>query len=491
MKRIAIIISIIAAVGLGLFYQLNKGDSTEEKDQQVLAMVLEQSREYAALRYETDNILLNARDYSSYEDWNIEMKQIITRWQTLETDSEELLSLAETMSEAKISFDLTSTAHAYDKQEISDIFDRAPAGKKIATLAKHLNVDAKTAYGILQKGQTEVANAWNKTGDNFKALEISATLIKDGCKITTFVGAIALTGGTAALAAESMLAQAAVVVAGADLALEVTDDAAKIALGDKNRVSTIVGSARVVTEPVAAILMISTLPANLTKGIEKLGAVSFGAEQLNSTIQEGKVIGIKIPAATRTPSEQKLEVSVLAPDEVEQWVENEAGPLVEITQEDIEETLNVGGTNETESEIPVAENKATNTNTESSNTTSEGTSSTNNSQVVGIWEGIISFTQSTEAEEQAMDFVLEIKPNGDLGGEAGETYESWELVDGNSLRLIASSDEWEGYDEFRLSGNSLTYVKRAGINSEGVWQEDFAGSDFFGGKFMEIYLEKI
>jgi hypothetical protein len=89
-----------------------------------------------------------------------------------------------------------------------------------------------------------------------------------------------------------------------------------------------------------------------------------------------------------------------------------------------------------------------------------------------------------------MDFELDIKSNGALGGEASETYDSWTMVDGNLLHLMAPAEEWEGYDEFRLEGNSLTYVKRAGINSEGVWQEDFAGSDFFGGKFMEIYLEK-
>jgi hypothetical protein len=240
MKKIIIAVTVILAIGVMIFLQYNKTDTTTEQDQQTLQLVLKLSREYTALRYDTDNILLNASQYQTYETWNSDLEKIISRWQTLEIESRKLQALAEAMPDSAVSFSLTATAFAYDKQEISDIFDRAPAGKKIATLAKHLGVDAKTAYTILRQDQTEAAEAWNKAGNALKTLETSAVLIKDGCKIATFVGAIALTGGTAALAGESLLAQAAVVVAGADLTLEVTDDAAKIALGDKNKLSSII-----------------------------------------------------------------------------------------------------------------------------------------------------------------------------------------------------------------------------------------------------------
>ncbi len=39
-------------------------------------------------------------------------------------------------------------------------------------------------------------------------------------------------------------------------------------------------------------------------------------------------------------------------------------------------------------------------------------------------------------------------------------------------------------------GDTLTLIKLAGLNSEGEWQENFAGEDFFGGKFYEITLKK-
>ncbi len=478
MKKInLIVIGILILVGGALFF-LNSGDRELKKDQIVLEKTLNISKDYVALRYRTDNILINAKEYS-YKDWKDEVDVIIEKWEDLEKESVILSSLATEMEEQKTSLQLMNTATAYDKQEISNIFDRAPAGKKIATLAKHLGVDAKKAYAILTQDQAQVqADAWNEAGDTFKKLEASAVAIKDVCKVATFVGTIAMTGGTSAIVAGSTIGKVAVVVAGADLTLEVTDDAAKIALGDKNKISTIVGSAREVTEPAAAILMISTLPKNLTKGIDKLGAVTFGADQLNSTIQDGKVIGIKLPEATKEEN-KKIEVVVLEEEEVEEWINNEANSTEKQTVKEIEEVMGINQEKELEKD-----------NEENGEKNLEVSTGENGEKVVGMWKGILNFTSSQEADEQAMDFALEIKKDGIIGGEAGEVYDSWVLVEGNLLRLILATDEGEGYDEFRLDGNSLTYVKRAGINSEGVWQEDHAGSDFFGGKFMQIHLKK-
>jgi hypothetical protein len=132
------------------------------------------------------------------------------------------------------------------------------------------------------------------------------------------------------------------VVSGADLTLEITDDTAKIALGDKNKISTVVGDVRKITEPAAAILMVSTLPSNLVKGIDKLNAVVFGADQLNSTIQNGSVIGIKLPAPTKEKPKPAAEVSVLEKEELDIWIK-ENGVKIEVgTKEDIEKILEIG-----------------------------------------------------------------------------------------------------------------------------------------------------
>jgi hypothetical protein len=49
-----------------------------------------------------------------------------------------LENVATKVSEEKIGFNMISKTEAYNKQEISDVFDKAPAGKKIKTLAKFL-----------------------------------------------------------------------------------------------------------------------------------------------------------------------------------------------------------------------------------------------------------------------------------------------------------------------------------------------------------------
>ncbi|MDD2637278.1 MAG: hypothetical protein PHW82_17460 [Bacteroidales bacterium] len=58
------------------------------------------------------------------------------------------------------------------------------------------------------------------------------------------------------------------------------------------------------------------------------------------------------------------------------------------------------------------------------------------------------------------------------------------------MKLFIKEDSAGAYYEFMLSGNNLTFVKLSGLNSEGEWQDDFAGEDFFGGKFYEIMLSK-
>ncbi len=139
----------------------------------------------------------------------------------------------------------------------------------------------------MQQAQAGItADAWNEAGDTFQKLETSATLIKDGCKVAGFVGGIAVGGGVASLAGKSLLSQATVVVGGADLILEVTDDAAKIALGNHNQVSSFVGNVRTVTEPLANILTITDIPNNLDSGFDKFSAVMVALDSFRGAAQE-------------------------------------------------------------------------------------------------------------------------------------------------------------------------------------------------------------
>jgi len=196
--------------------------------------------------------------------------------------------------------------------------------------------------------------------------------IKNGAKVTIFVGGVVMTGGLSAAAASGVVAKTALVVGGADLVLEVADDEAKIALGDKNKVSEMVGKVRTVTEPAASILTIVNLPGNVSKAIEKVSALSFAGDQIRSVVQDEKILGISIK--TNDKGEIKAEVSALSEAELPTWREdNNALP----SGETIMETLNIEDEKDTE---------ATNQSEQTSETNSPETDQTQETESSNIEE---------------------------------------------------------------------------------------------------------
>jgi len=191
-------------------------------------------------------------------------------------------------------------------------------GQQIRTLAKHLGVDAKMAQLILNQTQDQITReAYGEEGDVFATCEQNSMRIKNGAKVTIFVGGIALTGGASAVAGSGVVAQTTLVAGGADLVLEVADDEAKIALGDKNKVSEMVGKIRTVTEPAASILTIVNLPGNVTKAMDKISALSFAGDQIRSVVQDEKILGISIK--TDENGEIKAVASGLTETELAEW----------------------------------------------------------------------------------------------------------------------------------------------------------------------------
>lgn len=353
MKKL-VLLGLAALAIIVTTFLLIKGPSNDLHEEEVLFTTHSVSKQYAVLRYRTDKILTEARKYPDHSSWNLAMDSLIDDWNSFSIEAEKLGKDAESMSSGKIGLEFVKTAYAYDEEEISQIFDRAPAGKKIATLAKHLGVDAKTAAQILQQDQARVtADAWKKA-ETFQKLENSAILIKDAAKVTVFVGTVVATGGAAGFAAGSVVAKASVIVSGADLIMEVTDDVARIGLGDENKISAIAGDARKVTEPLAGLLAVADLPKNMTKGIEKLSAVNFGAEQLNSVVQEGKIIGIKLPVGKKDQRFKNirkyktiLRVSPLDRGEASAWIKDQVGDAgVDGGEENVKKILGID--NETE-----------------------------------------------------------------------------------------------------------------------------------------------
>lgn len=103
------------------------------------------SEDYVSLGYQTDQLLEYAWEYD-YNQWDKEIKKLIDAWKTLEKDATNLELEATKPTKSKtVNLNFFTPTYAYDKDEITRIFDKAPVGQKIKTLANHLGVDAKRA----------------------------------------------------------------------------------------------------------------------------------------------------------------------------------------------------------------------------------------------------------------------------------------------------------------------------------------------------------
>jgi hypothetical protein len=389
MKKVLIGIILVIIV-VFLFQKIGDKEKASTGEDVVYQNTINISRTYVALRIKTDKILKEASTYPDYDTWDREMTELIDNWENLEEKAEILESQADFGSEDSVSFKLVNEAYAYSKDEISNVFDKAPAGKKIKTLAKFLGVDAKRAFKILKSDQEFVkADAWNEAGDTFKKLEVSAVVIKDGCKVAGFVGAMAITGGAASvggvgagLAAGTVTAgQAAVlVVTGTDLVLEVGEDAATIALGDQHKAVKAISNIRSVTDPAASLLSLKDIPKNVSKGaalLDKVGVVLVQVDQVRSMVQDGKLLGINIKPDDKK-AKSKVEIASLNEDEVKAWLDEHKEESSDSSEDlddwldelDDEDQIEIDSNKDEEEDIDIEEETDDNqieTNTENGN----------------------------------------------------------------------------------------------------------------------------
>lgn len=423
-------IIILAAFGYLIFKNVSRtrdGDGNQE----FLNYTYDLSKEYLKLRYLTENVLENAQDFGSYEEWSEEMNKVIDGWKDLEKESRELEESAAKIAGENTGLKLISSVQAYDKQEVSKIIDSAPMGKKIMTLAKHLGVDAKHAQLILNQTQDEISReAYGEEGDVFEKCEQNSMRIKNGCKVAGYVGGVVLTGGASAVVASGALATTATVVVGADLVLEVTEDEARIALGDKNKVSEMVSSVRSVTEPAAAILTLTNIPGNLSKGIDKLSALSFGADQVRSVVQDEKVLGISIK--TDENGEVKAEFAGISEEELPKWREDNKAIK---SKQSVEEIVNQVKEEPKSKEAEIKKE--------------------NSSDIVGSgWKGTLSSMSGGDNEKRTIDFDFTLNQDGSV---SGETFEKW-VQEGDRIRVYGE-DESLGYYEFKTFKKELQLTK--------------------------------
>ncbi|MDY0096948.1 MAG: hypothetical protein RBS01_01185 [Candidatus Dojkabacteria bacterium] len=361
-KNIFLLLLAIIPISLVGFFLIRGNDKTE---QIVYEDTLSISKEYLALRYKTDNVLVNAKDYESYDDWNTEVESIIQEWEDLEAKVLNLEENASKLAEETISSNIVNKAYAYDTKEVQAVIESAPAGRTVRTLAQHFGVDVKKAQLILNQSQDMATReAWGEAGDAFEKLENQAIVVKDTCKVAVYVGGVVATGGAAGIAASGTLAQVTVVVTGVDLALEVTEDGAQIALGDKNKVSSFVKDVRTVTEPIATVLSITDIPRNLGNAFGKFEAVNIGLEEFRASAQEGKVIGIDLKNFEYHPPFQVIKntkypgevtVAELEKTEVEEWIKSVNKDYKPMTSEEVKEYITNMSDDRVSKEVAVQE----------------------------------------------------------------------------------------------------------------------------------------
>jgi hypothetical protein len=349
-------LALIGLVTLGLGLYLFSKDNKSDLDQIVYRDAMSVSKEYSVLSYKTDRVLINASDHTDYDSWSTEMTSIITDWQALEKQAVDLENNADKLASQKSALKLLQDTHAYNSVEIQKIIESAPMGKQVRTLAKHLGIDAKRAQLILNDSQNRVSREiWGGEGDVYQGLEQDAMRIKNGAKVTVFVGGVVLTGGMSAVATSGVVAKTALVVSGADLVLEVTEDEARIALGDKNKVSQMAGQIRAVTEPAASILTLANIPGNVSKGIEKISAISFVGDQIRSVVQDDKILGISIK--TDQTGKAVVTVSGLTESELVEWKKDNDAVSQTQSIEEIIKQIEEESTSAEQTDTPQIKNK--------------------------------------------------------------------------------------------------------------------------------------
>ena len=288
---------------------------------------------FADALIKTDRMAEEAKTMD-YESFIVYMNDLIAEWELIDQMSEELEVIADDVVERvedEFSFHIVEPVFAYSEwdyaMEIAKMFDAAPAGKRIKTLAEKLGVSAKEASSILKQSQKYVAWQEDEAGEAFEFLENTARVVKDSCKVTLLVGGAVMTGGSMTL-----LGGTSLIVSGADLVLEIGEDATIIALGDDNQVNTFT-TIRKATKPVASILTFSNIMTSGSALEDILDACVFSSDLIIGAAYDQEFMGIKIDF-----SEKKVQTYDIPANEKEKWLKDQ-GHTAEVSSDKVVESV--------------------------------------------------------------------------------------------------------------------------------------------------------
>jgi hypothetical protein len=301
LKAIVIILFGLIAFGLVAFFVYFGLDryyaNTDESVRNVFvqAEILAQKKVYADMAIE--KALTTNPEEVSFDKWNTRINNAIILLDDVEKESQKLDEMSAQMTaSAQRRTSLVKffpIAYAVNSQEVIAVFDAAPAGKRLRTLANHFGVDARKARAMLKVAQGEItADSWNKAGDTFETLENTARMIKVGAKVSVQVLGTVASGGVVTAPA-TILEATGMVISNVDMALEIGEEVSKVALGYNSDAVAMIGDVRKILAPVTNIIAISNLNV-LGDVSDKLNVVTFATDTITNAVYDDNYFGVEI-----------------------------------------------------------------------------------------------------------------------------------------------------------------------------------------------------
>ena len=233
---IGIIVFAVIFVVFAVLTILNINDKQNERtdlsQKDMIQTTTSAIQAFCAGVYYTNSVLDANVQYDTYDAWQADLDKALVYYETA-GDYTRMLAETDTLmgiSQHSSVFSFVRTAYAAESSEMIQIFDSAQAGHRLKALADFLNADMAYAQSALKMANGDItADAWDNYGDVAASRETAARALRSGCKVTVLA---AVQAGTGVPAIPFMIPSGVVSLGGAATAVQLTDDAAFIFMGE-------------------------------------------------------------------------------------------------------------------------------------------------------------------------------------------------------------------------------------------------------------------
>lgn len=182
-------------------------------------------------------------------------------------------------------------------KDITERFDKAPAGKGIRTLAEQMGTDAKRAYQQLKQAQNILAgDAYSNFADRADACYKTAKVLKTAGTAAQLTLSVITANPTSTI--DAIMTSGGIVINGMNTMLEVGQTGSLLIVGDDNRVSKKLENMEDALAPIGATIGLYGFSSNLLKGkklAEDAPALADTLMYLGTSIYDyaadGKILG--------------------------------------------------------------------------------------------------------------------------------------------------------------------------------------------------------